>query len=375
LTIAIGGRGLDGTSAETWTANDYVELAPTRLAFLEVFNAAVVSIGALTPAADRYPYYTSATAAALGTITAFARTVLDDADAATARTTLGALASAFLRGLCTGRLTLSSGVPVTIVDITGATTVYFTPYGGNNVAIRDGSGNWNSFTFSELSVAVPATTNTPFDVFIKEIAGVLSLETTSWTNDTTRATAVVRVDGVPVSNADSTKRYLGTLRTASVSGQTEDSAAKRFCWNYYNRVDRPMLARESTNSWAYTTSAYRQVNGAAANKVEFVVGLQEDPDRATARTPSDNTTPGTLAAEGNGLDSTTVNSAQLVCGQQINSATMANWLSAHYEARPSVGYHYLAWLEYSEATGTTTWYGDNGIPDYQQAGIAGSVTA
>lgn len=93
FTIATGGRGLDGTTAQTWTANDYVELCMTNIALAEVFNAAVTTIGALTPAADRYPYYSSATAAALGTITAFARTVLDDADAATARTTLGAAAS------------------------------------------------------------------------------------------------------------------------------------------------------------------------------------------------------------------------------------------------------------------------------------------
>jgi hypothetical protein len=108
FTISTSGRGLDGTSAASWTANDYIELCPTRLAFLEVFNAAVVAIGALTPAADRYVYFTSATAAALGTITAFARTVLDDADAPTARTTLGAAASA--NPVFTGVVTIPDGL-------------------------------------------------------------------------------------------------------------------------------------------------------------------------------------------------------------------------------------------------------------------------
>jgi hypothetical protein len=56
--------------------------------------ASLSSIYALTPAADRLPYYTSPTVAALATFTAFARTILDDADAATVRATLGLAAIA-----------------------------------------------------------------------------------------------------------------------------------------------------------------------------------------------------------------------------------------------------------------------------------------
>lgn len=51
-------------------------------------SAAVEAINALTPAADRLPYFTSSSAAALTTFTSFARTLVDDATAAAARTTL-----------------------------------------------------------------------------------------------------------------------------------------------------------------------------------------------------------------------------------------------------------------------------------------------
>ena len=57
---------------------------------LSAIPAAIDALDALTPAADRLPYFSGASAASLATFTAFARTLLDDADAATARATLGA---------------------------------------------------------------------------------------------------------------------------------------------------------------------------------------------------------------------------------------------------------------------------------------------
>lgn len=62
-------------------------------ASLSGIPAAIDSIDGLTPAADRIPYYTGASTGALTTLTAFARTLMDDADAPAARTTIGAMAS------------------------------------------------------------------------------------------------------------------------------------------------------------------------------------------------------------------------------------------------------------------------------------------
>lgn len=56
-------------------------------------SAPLASIAGLTTAADRYIYTTASDTYAVGTITSFARTILDDTDAATVRTTIGAQAS------------------------------------------------------------------------------------------------------------------------------------------------------------------------------------------------------------------------------------------------------------------------------------------
>ena len=61
----------------------------TALDALEAKDA-TEAINALAPAADRLAYYTGTNTAALATLTSFARTLLDDADAATARSTLAA---------------------------------------------------------------------------------------------------------------------------------------------------------------------------------------------------------------------------------------------------------------------------------------------
>jgi len=62
----------------------------TTYAQLASIPAALDAIDGLTPAADRIPYYTGANSASLAPLSAFGRSLIDDADQATARATLGA---------------------------------------------------------------------------------------------------------------------------------------------------------------------------------------------------------------------------------------------------------------------------------------------
>ena len=275
--------------------------------------------------------------------------------------------------ICEGRLTLTSATPVTVADVTAATTLYWALYKGNRIALYDGA-TWVMKALSQLSIAVPATTNTMYDVFIDYNAGTPQLSVTAWTNDTTRATALTTQNGVLVQTGNLDWRYVGSFRTTGVSGQTEDSAAKRYVWNYYHRVMRAMRVREATDSWTYTTDTWRQANGAAANQLDFVVGYAEIVVTATVLVQWGNTS-AVRANVGIGEDSTSaVSSNDIRSGNHnLASANGRPFASASICVSPAVGRHYLAWLERSEATGTTTWYGDIGDVQIQAAGISGSI--
>lgn len=271
---------------------------------------------------------------------------------------------------CFGRLTLTTATPVTTADVTAATTLYFTPYGGNALALYDGSSAWTIFNISELSIAVPSTNNTMYDVWVYNNSGVPTLEVLAWTNTTTRATALTKQDGVYVKTGATTRRYVGSFCTTGTVGQTEDSVANRFVWNYYNRVQRQMYAIDTTDSWTYSTATIRQANAATTNQVNFVIGVSEDMVLATVSHCRKQATNTGNQFAGVGLDSTTAfatNSLIGVAGSTGGTDGTLRFLAGSYNGYPGIGKHYLAWLEKGDGNTTTTWYGDNAA--VQQTGI------
>lgn len=278
----------------------------------------------------------------------------------------------FARTFPQARLSLTTGNPFPTADVTAATMLYYALYGGNQIGLYTGT-SWQAFTIVELSIAVPATTNQMYDVFVDYNSGTPILALTAWTNDSTRATALTLQDGVLVKTGSTGQRYVGCMRTTAVSGQTEDSFANRFVWNYYHQDERPLRILEATDSWAYTTATWRQARGQAANQVAFIVGVAGALLKADVLAFANNAGGATAVAVAVGLDSVTAPTAnQLGRGQYVDG-THVTQIAASLRAYPAEGYHYAAWLEYSAASGTTTWYGDNGDATLWQAGLQGTI--
>jgi len=269
-----------------------------------------------------------------------------------------------------GRLTTESGVPVSPSDRTAQGTIYFTPYNGNVVSLFTSSG-WKAYAFTEKSLALTVTSGKNYDVFLYDNTGTLTLElSAAWTTDTARADALTTQDGVTVKSGATNKRWLGTIR-ASGSNTTEDSLAKRFVWSAYNQVARTMqAATEATNSWSYTTATWRQANANAANQLAYVAGGTHYAEAAVMGSSSNGSNTSRVVSVGVDSTSTPTTVMPFAGGGAATAVTVEH--SIIFKVNLSAGYHFLAWLEYSEAVGTTTWYGDGGVA-YIQSGMVGMI--
>lgn len=286
-----------------------------------------------------------------------------------------------------GRLTLTTGTPVTTTDVTGATTVFYALHTHNKVPLYDGSA-WTLATITELSQALSDSTKSPaaavanknYDLFVWNDSGTLRLSRgPPWSSSTSRGTGagtteISRVEGRYVntnslSNGPAAQRglYVGTIHTNG-SAQIDDSLSRRGVWNAYNRLSRPMRVTEATLNWTYSTDSYRQANNSGSNSLEVVVGLPgEDVGVDVLGCYSSTVNANRGAGVGIGLDSTTVDSSNILAFPQgIAVATLSIggnafrvFPRATYQDFPGIGWHFFAWLERGFGSGSQFWLGTN----------------
>lgn len=173
-----------------------------------------------------------------------------------------------------GRLSLTTGVPGSLSVVTGATSIYYTPYLNNAIRMWDGA-SWTEITFTEYTFALGTLTSAKiYDLFAYNNSGALAIEALVWTSGSARATAVTLQDGRYCKSGDKTRLYLGSFYTTSTT-TTEVSLTNVYLWNMYNRVIRPAYVVEPTD-WTQGQAGPTEWNSATAERINFIVGLVED---------------------------------------------------------------------------------------------------
>lgn len=248
------------------------------------------------------------------------------------------------------------GMEVSGTGISGGTTIA-SIVSGSQITL---SANATDTGEKSLTFKVPAST--VLDIFAYWTGTAVKLEMVKWTNTTTRANALTTDNGILVKTGDNTKRYIGGVATTATAGQTEDSIANRLVWNAYNRMRRYFEIKDTTDSWAYTTTAWRSLNNNNANRINFVVGLNESIVEMQGIT----TVSGGTGYIGFGLDKINGNDTVI---RSIGSSFIPS--QAIYSAYPGIGLHYLQMVEYGGSG--AVFYGDQG--GIYQCGAVGWMEA
>lgn len=238
-----------------------------------------------------------------------------------------------------GRLTLATGAPLTLTDQSNKTTLYYTPYVGNTIALYNGT-SWDLVTFAELSLDISGfTASKPYDIFVYNNSGTATLEGLVWTNASTRATALAYQDGVLSKTGALTRRYVGTIYMEA-DQKCDDTDINRNVWNMYNRVPRRLYVANGTTH-TYSGSSRPWNNSATNNKLSFIIG-QGHAIMAQAQTTQKAGADGNYAntfIEYDGATRMTEDiqnyNAQYIAASGVGVTTFAG------------GYHYIQVIEYS----------------------------
>lgn len=261
--------------------------------------------------------------------------------------------------LMQARLTYSTGVPVPTSDVTGAAaqTLYLTKYTGDRISLWLATNNqWivRQLT-SDASLALTGLAiNTNYDIYIYWTGSAVAIDTpVVWSSNTTPPTRDTQ-NGVLVKNLDPTRKFVGVIRTTSNASpiQGEDSTAKRYLWNMFNRIIRLDAQTDASATWTTAGNGTWAAihSGNAAWKKEIVIGVAGDYLKGTLYLAGDTGYNFAVA-----LDSSTaiLNTTTTIGGGSSSFATAV----ANYSIISPVGYHYLQGVETSINVATANAYG------------------
>jgi len=282
-----------------------------------------------------------------------------------------------------GRLTLISNTPVMNADATAQSTIYYTPYQGNQAPVAA-----IMYSFSQLSYSLSTSAHLSgnlYDIFAYNAAGSIALCTgPAWSSVSARSAAVTMVNGlwtnqniltctvsgggsttsVPANNAT----YLGTFY-ATANGQTgmafnptpASGGTNNFLglYNAYNRVRIKAQSSDSSTGWTYNSATWRATDNSNSNRISFVDGLgTENIETFAAAYGYAGNNLGRLSV-GVNRDSTSATPTNL---GRLGTGGAGNNDGGQYVAQnfmPSIGFHYVQAMESAYSANTVNFLGSS----------------
>lgn len=298
------------------------------------------------------------------------------------------------------RLSLDRTRAVSTADLTGKSVIYVVPHLDDTIECWSGE-DWvprrvpydfgaeqtRNVLALDISGCASATVH---DVYLRWVGSTPELKWAPWNHVAARFAPLnvpdIHPDGlglfqgrfVQAMNGDASAKgagirpdwlYLGSFYT-SAAGQCEDSGARRYLWNMFQREPRAFKRMETTVSWTYGTSAWRQANASSANQVACVTGLTQV---AFAQVLATAYEPGADSSVGIGVDSTTPHADGFLHYGSTNYG-IGHVATLRHAA---LGYRTYTWCELRVSGGTVTYFGTAtyGGNNYTQCGLSGEVWA
>jgi hypothetical protein len=179
---------LDDANEATFKATVNLEIGTD----VQAYDATLASLSSLGTAADKIAYTTAIDTWAETAITAFGRSLIDDADAATARTTLGVVIGTDVQAYDAGLADIAA-LAITDGNIIVGNGLNWVAESGATARTSLGLGTGDSPTFTAVTVGnagLTVGTSVPFS----DAAGVLTLQNVDAIDATTEATIEAAID-------------------------------------------------------------------------------------------------------------------------------------------------------------------------------------
>lgn len=176
-----------------------------------------------------------------------------------------------------GRLTLDSNDPTDTGDKTNISFIYYRPFSSESIGLYNGA-DWEIFNIGNspigmgLSISMmggAAVANKNYDVFMYLNAGVPTLTYAAWTNDSTRASALVLTDGV-WTLANAAYRYVGSFRLDGAT-RFRNTLRERFVYNADNQLPTQIYTNPGAASHSYAVNSVRKFNNTEADSTAYAL--------------------------------------------------------------------------------------------------------